>query len=193
MKIIITLKNISKWSNSGNETSSEYANWSGLVHCDDESECQGIFGNSIPTQCSKIYSHSRNGICAPRNCQHNNTDCPIIGDECTSGAISGECNNNSTQCDYAPFLMVAYCIPGKSLNSPALFYLAIEKNYKIQFFLIIAEGDRGRTSKVSNSCNSCGDGPGAACICKTLLHNASELLSVKFGIIEILVVYYLLK
>lgn len=134
MKIIITLKNISKWSNSGNETSSEYANWSGLVHCDDESECQGIFGNSIPTQCSKIYSHSRNGICAPRNCQHNNTDCPIIGDECTSGAISGECNNNSTQCDYAPFLMVAYCIPGKSLNSPALFYLAIEKNYKIQFF-----------------------------------------------------------
>ena len=121
---------IHKWSNLGNETSSEYANWSGLVHCDDESECQGIFGNSIPTQCSKIYSHSRNGICAPRNCQHNNTDCPIIGDECTSGAISGECNINSTQCDYAPVMMLAYCIPGKSLNSPANFIQIFFNNYR---------------------------------------------------------------
>ena len=127
---ILFIHIIHKWSNLGNETSSEYANWSGLVHCDDESECQGIFGNSIPTQCSKIYSHSRNGICAPRNCQHNNTDCPIIGDECTSGAISGECNINSTQCDYAPVMMLAYCIPGKSLNSPANFIQIFFNNYR---------------------------------------------------------------
>ena len=96
-----------KISNLGNE------DWSTLFYCNEESECQGIYGNTIPTQCSKIYSHSRNGICAPKNCQHNNTDCPIIGDECTSGAILGECDTNSTRCDYAPVMMIAYCIQGK--------------------------------------------------------------------------------
>ena len=110
----------------GDETSEyelgEFEDWSALVYCNEEYECQGIYGNTIPTQCSEIYPHSRNGICAPKNCQHNNTDCPIIGDECTSGAILGECDTNSTRCDYAPVMMIAYCIQGKKWYFNLLFF-----------------------------------------------------------------------
>ena len=53
------------------------------------------------------------GVCVPRYCQHNNHECPSIGDVCKSGEVSGKCDLATNQCKYQPVLVIAICMSPK--------------------------------------------------------------------------------
>ena len=55
------------------------------------------------------------GVCVPRYCQHNNHECPSIGDVCKSGEVSGKCDLATNQCKYQPVIVIANCM---SLKPP---------------------------------------------------------------------------
>ena len=66
--------------------------WSEYVKCDNQADCQEIYGNTASTQClpPKLF-----GVCAPLKC-FDNTDCsnvPIPSlDECWHHELFGGCN-----------------------------------------------------------------------------------------------------
>ena len=49
------------------------------------------------------------GVCAPKNCQVND-ECPRIGDACTSGVVSGNCDHATHQCNYSPAIATSKCV-----------------------------------------------------------------------------------
>ena len=57
------------------------------------------------------------GVCVPRYCQHNNHECPSIGDLCISGEVSGKCDLATNQCKYHPVIAIANCMSPKPPNS----------------------------------------------------------------------------
>ena len=91
-----------------NQRKISISDWSELVHCNDDAECRGKFGNTI-MQCSELYTGVKNGICAPVFCQNNN-ECPTVGDICSSGALDGSCDTNTNHCNYESALAIANCI-----------------------------------------------------------------------------------
>ena len=50
------------------------------------------------------------GVCVPRYCQHNNHECPSIGDVCKSGEVTGKCDLATNQCKYQPVIVIANCM-----------------------------------------------------------------------------------
>ena len=48
----------------------------------------------------------KSGYCVPKSCE-TNRECPMVGDECGDGSISGTCNSGT--CEYNPVLAAAYC------------------------------------------------------------------------------------
>ena len=91
-----------------NQRKISISDFSELVHCNDDAECRGKFGNTI-MQCSELYTGVKNGICAPVFCQNNN-ECPTVGDICNSGALDGSCDTNTNHCNYESALAIASCI-----------------------------------------------------------------------------------
>ena len=53
-----------------------------------------------------FHGFEKRGYCVPSQCQNGN--CPIVGDKCKSGSLSGTCNSRKT-CDYNELLTIAIC------------------------------------------------------------------------------------
>ena len=53
-----------------------------------------------------FHGFEKRGYCVPSQCQNGN--CPIVGDKCKSGSLSGTCNSRKT-CDYNELLSIAMC------------------------------------------------------------------------------------
>ena len=81
-----------------------------LIACKRDRHCP----KELP-KCLKL-ANSKESYCVFRTCQYcqNKRNCPTIGNVCTSGSLSGQCNAYSNTCDYIPFLAIANCPkPGK--------------------------------------------------------------------------------
>jgi hypothetical protein len=101
--------------------------WSRLVYCDQAGDCLADLGQ-VSTQCKRIdgvVDHigvERIGICVPLECS-DNTDCPVVGDDCGKGALKGVCNSVIQECNYFDALIVANCQlqlqQQKGTNEPA--------------------------------------------------------------------------
>ena len=48
------------------------------------------------------------GVCVPKNCQ-DDSDCPEVGNICTTGALTTRECSDKNQCEYGPHLTIAEC------------------------------------------------------------------------------------
>ena len=84
------------------------------MNCEKTADCYE-FGKFY--QCKKTANGFHGGICVPKNCQKYETGygCPAIGNACTSGQLSGQCNANTKKCIYDEFLQIATCCGSRCL------------------------------------------------------------------------------
>ena len=77
-----------------------------LIACKRDRQCP----KALP-KCHKLAN--RKGYCVFRTCQYcqNKRNCPTLGNVCTSGSLSGQCNAYSNTCEYDPFLLSALKCP----------------------------------------------------------------------------------
>ena len=81
-----------------------------LVECDTANDCP----LSELSNCNIMLtptSSGKRGYCVPSLCQSDG-NCPKLGDECTSGSLTGTCNPRNT-CEYNQLLAIATC--GKAI------------------------------------------------------------------------------
>ena len=76
--------------------------WTEFVYCDKDEICKEKFGNTIETKCLADVSLGK-GVCVPKNCQ-DKSDCPKIGNSCTSGELTIRKCSYKNQCQYQPYL-----------------------------------------------------------------------------------------
>ena len=82
-----------------------------LMECDTANDCP------VPelSNCNIMLrptSSGKRGYCVPSLCQSDG-NCPKLGDECTSGSLTGTCNPRNT-CEYNQLLAIASC--GKEIQ-----------------------------------------------------------------------------
>lgn len=85
-----------------------------MVYCDSAKDCLLEDYPDVNVKCSTLLGgatdndgHHRAGICVPAQCS-TNVPCPLVGDECKKGVLSGFCKND--ECIYDEFLAMATCI-----------------------------------------------------------------------------------
>jgi hypothetical protein len=88
-----------------------------LMECDTANDCP------VPelSNCNIMLrpsSSGKRGYCVPSLCQSDG-NCPKLGDECTSGSLTGTCNPRNT-CEYNQLLAIAIC--GKELIKKSIFF-----------------------------------------------------------------------
>ena len=75
--------------------------------------------SSVIIKCSN-WKPPKRGYCVPSLCQSDG-NCPKLGDECTSGSLTGTCNPRNT-CEYNQLLAIASC--GKEIQYTMQFKLS---------------------------------------------------------------------
>ena len=84
-------------------------NLSEIYYCNEKDECNSKYGIQYnEMKCSEIFDAHTHGVCVPKNCL-NNDDCPSIGDKCTYGVFSGNCDTTTNQCKYESVLALPIC------------------------------------------------------------------------------------
>ena len=101
-----------------------------LVDCNEDSDCP----KNLPT-CNDMVSATpsgKKGFCVFQKCQintngyTNDRNCPTLGNECTTGSLSGRCSGYGDTCEYEKLLILAKCGKEKIFDS----YLPLPRGIK---------------------------------------------------------------
>ena len=139
--------------------------WTKTTVCNTDRDCRGP---GFAGQCSKVdggtYDKSGTryfGWCTPSDCG-DHSGCPDIGDICTEGMISGECNANG-KCVYQPFQAIAGCVNNNYYNLPS--EPRNEEDWKVfQYCDTDANCQNSKCSAVNNAQDSNGIARVGVCV-----------------------------